>query len=177
VNVSRLTDSINSVSVTTGISSSVRYVDTISGSAGTWTTGDVLPIQTVGAINVNSAQTSPGGGTVNRSIDLSLAVRDRTLLMHLLVHVLRTVCDLCGAALITVPHGRLFLAQSPNKFYWKLTWLLLCPIEISGIIFRKYITFTTCCKMHKLFYVKNWSESDHTALCLTHISKQPKPCS
>jgi hypothetical protein len=33
-----------------------------------------------------------------------------------------------------------------NKLIWKLHWLILCPVEIIGIICRKCITFTVCFK-------------------------------
>jgi hypothetical protein len=34
--------------------------------------------------------------------------------------------------------------QQGNKLIWKLPWLILCPIEIIGIIYGKCITFTVC---------------------------------
>jgi hypothetical protein len=53
--------------------------------------------------------------------------------------------DVTWSCILTRGHKSSTLCHG-NKLIWKLLWLILCPIEIIGIIYGKCITFTVCFK-------------------------------
>lgn len=58
-------DSINSIGVPAGVASGVADVDTVSWPPSARSAGDVLPVLTVGPVNVDRAQAGAGSSAVN----------------------------------------------------------------------------------------------------------------